>query len=179
MNQSSYVPITPTSATATGTGASISFNGYSIQWTGAESISLNGVFTTTYQSYFYVMTNLGTSNPNVRVRMRNSGVDTSANYSYQRLVAQATSIDRVSNFSEWLLGYSGNAGNGSMTFMGAPRDGLNDSVLTEGGDGTSGSRFHRVTGRLTNATSSYDGMTLFVTEVSGTFSGRMCLYGVI
>lgn len=178
MSQSSYIPITPSSATAVGGGASISFNGYSIEWSGATSISLNGLFINTYQSYFYIMTNLGTTNPNIRVRMRNSGSDTSANYFYQRLVAQAASNTRETSMTEWLLGYSGTSGNGSMTFIGAPKEGINTGVLTEGGDGTSTSRYHRVTGRLANATGSYDGMTLFVVG-GGTFSGRMCLYGVI
>jgi len=72
--------ITPTSITATGGSGSIGTNG-TVTFTGASSVSPNGVFSSTYDNYRIVFTT--TTIGNIFMRLRASGSDeTTSQYVY-------------------------------------------------------------------------------------------------
>ena len=74
--------ITPTSITATGGSGSISATG-TVSFTSASAISLNGCFTSTYDNYKIVYSELVcSSGTTVRGRLGSSGTPTSAGYYY-------------------------------------------------------------------------------------------------
>ena len=77
--------ITPTSITATGGSAtsSISSTG-TVSFTSASAISLNGVFSATYENYRVIFKgSLTTGSQDLKLRLRSSGSDNStSNYFY-------------------------------------------------------------------------------------------------
>jgi hypothetical protein len=89
------VLITPTSITSTGTGnsSSIGANG-SVEFSSCATLSLNGVFSATYDNYMVVVR--GTSSDDagaVGARLRVSTTDASgSNYTLQRLDASGTTV---------------------------------------------------------------------------------------
>jgi len=87
--------MTPTSIVVAGSGstASIRADG-GVDFATATSLSLNGVFTSTYDDYMIVIRNIGsTTQSNIEARFRVAGSDASAgNYSSQVLQAFSTSI---------------------------------------------------------------------------------------
>lgn len=88
------VLLTPTSIAHSGTSASIGANGQ-VTFTAVTSLSLNGVFTGTYDNYVLVLECvIATSGQNLSYRLRSSGTDaTTSNYVRQYLQANGVSVD--------------------------------------------------------------------------------------
>lgn len=84
----------PTSIVVAGAGSSASVRAAGgVEFASATSLSLNGVFTSTYDDYMIVMRGAETTNNNVSIRMRAAGSDaTGTNYVYQQLFASSTTI---------------------------------------------------------------------------------------
>jgi hypothetical protein len=71
--------VTPTSTA--NSGGSVSTTGGAVTFTGVTSVSLNGVFTSTYANYLIVLSELTASqNIGVNLRFRVSGTDSSTGY---------------------------------------------------------------------------------------------------
>jgi hypothetical protein len=84
--------VTPTSIANSGGSASVS--GGAVTFTGVTSLSLNGVFTSAYDNYRFIV-NLGaiSTTLNMLFRLRASGTDaTASNYNIQGLEAQSTTV---------------------------------------------------------------------------------------
>jgi hypothetical protein len=105
--------VTPTSIANSGGSASAS--GGEVTFTGVTSVSLNGVFTSTYQNYQIVIEGFcATAATNLQLRYRTSGTDNStSNYNVQRFVVTGSSGTAVQNSSQniavagtWGLGAS-------------------------------------------------------------------------
>lgn len=94
--KSMHVVMTPTSIASTGTGNSSSINSDgSVNFASCATLSLNGVFTSSYDNYMVVMRSVGSlDDQNIWFRMRSSGTDnTTANsYTRQALIANGSSI---------------------------------------------------------------------------------------
>ena len=92
MSVNGLVVMTPTSIASTGTSASIGANG-KVSFSSCSSLSLNGVFTNSYDNYMIVMrATIGVA-WSLSARLRASGTDaTAANYTFQYLYADGTSI---------------------------------------------------------------------------------------
>jgi hypothetical protein len=109
--------ITPTSIANSGGSASAS--GGAVTFTAVNSISLNGVFTSTYDNYRIIFSGLGSSSgADVSLRLRNAGTDlTAATYDWvisrvnyagtQTLFGSTlqTSFGQISNISTYLTGF--------------------------------------------------------------------------
>ena len=84
------IVMTPTSIDVTGTSGSINADG-GVDFTAVTSLSLNGVFTSSYDNYLIVYTATSASVIVVTFRLRVAGTDASgSNYTSQELVASDT-----------------------------------------------------------------------------------------
>ena len=90
------VVMTPTSIVSTGTGNSSSINSDgSVTFSSCATLSLNGVFTSSYDNYMIVVRFPdSTTNSAIQIRLRVGGVDnsTASSYVVQRLVASGTAV---------------------------------------------------------------------------------------
>ena len=79
------VLMTPTSIASTGTGNSSSINANgSVTFSSCATLSLNGVFTSSYDNYMIVIRHTPSAATNVAMRLRASGTDNSTASSYVR-----------------------------------------------------------------------------------------------
>lgn len=102
------VVMTPTSIASTGTGNSSSINADgSVDFASCATLSLNGVFTSSYDNYMVTMRLVHNSTTSdVRIRFRASGTDnTTANsYTHQYIYANGSSVTALrasSSFSTY------------------------------------------------------------------------------
>ena len=94
MSVNGLVVMTPTSIASTGTGnsSSIGANG-KVTFSSCATLSLNGVFTSSYDNYMVVVRNTSTAVNNMVVRLRVAGADaTGSNYTRQTLFVNGTSV---------------------------------------------------------------------------------------
>ena len=171
------VPIVPTSAAVgSGTATFSSTTGF-VTVTGASSVSLNGVFTATYNNYFINLNLLpaaGTPIPTFRIRAAGTDLTTST-YSYSGGYSDATTLG-------WLFG-SASATSIFLpqlkTVAGMVPIQINSpflsayTTLTTNGYGNG----HQFTGGIVNNSTSYDGFT--ITTPSSTLTGTISVFGYI
>lgn len=121
------VVMTPTSTAKTGTGSTATINSDgSVTFSSCETLSLNGVFTSSYDNYMISLNVKNTSGTNGFVtyyRLRASGTDnsTASSYVYQGLYAQSTSVGgsrSTQNFGALDDGGSGNRTGSTAYFFG-------------------------------------------------------------
>lgn len=83
--------VTPTSIA--NSGGSATATGGQVTFSGVTSVSLNGVFSSTYQFYRVMMyVTSAALVPNIQIRLRNVSDDSSANYSYQYIDGRGTTL---------------------------------------------------------------------------------------
>lgn len=94
--------ITPSSVTSTGSGNSASASPTGkIIFSSCDTISVNDVFSASYDNYLIVCRVSLTSGATVSLRMRSSGSDDSgSNYSWQRLLATSTTVSGLRSSSD-------------------------------------------------------------------------------
>ena len=85
--------ITPTSVA----GSGVTLSGGEVTFSAATTISVNGVFTATYDNYRMVWeSSLAASEDSLQIRMRLAGTDnSSANYTFQYLFADGASTGQA------------------------------------------------------------------------------------
>lgn len=177
-NQTAMTGIVPTSVA--GTGVTVSPNG-AVTFTNASSVSLNGVFSGTFDNY-RVTWNSPTRSAAVSTgfRLRGAGTDlTSATYDYVKGLDSGTtrSISSSSSNPNFPIDHgaaAGEASNGVMDIF--------SPALTASTTGTiqasilaSSACYSTQISFANETTASYDGFTLLVS--SGTFSGTVRVYG--
>jgi len=90
------VVMTPTSIASTGTGNSSSINADgSVDFASCATLSLNGVFTSSYDNYMVVMRSVASNNAetgNIRLRASGSDNSTASSYTRQYIAANGTSV---------------------------------------------------------------------------------------
>ena len=110
-NKNGLILLTPSSVNKTGTGstATINTNG-SVTFSTCATLSLNGVFTSTYDNYMIVCRYVASSVTSGDMRLRYAGTDSTAttDYNYQQLFALGTSIQAARSTSSgiWEVGSS-------------------------------------------------------------------------
>lgn len=174
------VTMTPTSIASTGTGnsSSINTNG-SVTFSTCATLSLNGVFTSSYDNYMISIRHLGsTSSDALNMRLRASGTDASAaNYVTQTLRSDGTTVDAVRLTAqtahrigsvENLLRY------GLSAYCFGPYLSQSTVFRSVGAEAEENARIYDTVGRHSLSTS-YDGFTLI--PASGTFTGLITVYG--
>ena len=175
--------IVPTSVAVGSGSGSVGTNG-TVTFSGASSVSLNGVFNATYDNYLIQWNNcISSSNNWISFRMRSTGTDeTSSQYFSQQSYASGASASgfRASSASFWLetiylqtafqnIGTM-NIYNPFVTRV-TTASSLGGSVLN-----TSSIDFaHWVRGL--NTTTSYDGFTFYPSTGGVTMTGSISVYG--
>lgn len=177
LTASGLVPVAPSSvAIATGSG---SLSGYTTSFTGASSVSLNGVFSAGHDNYRLVMKVLASANNAFHFRLRNAGTDNSAsNYVYQNMWGYNNSNVAGSGAVPNTLGRFGQIATTNCMVV---ADLASPAVAETKSAVSTGMRFQGSYGEIytegnyMSHTTTFDGITLLVT--SGTVTGTVSVYG--
>jgi hypothetical protein len=169
--------VAPTSIANSGGSASAS--GGQVTFTGVSSVSLNGVFSATYQNYKIVFDSVGSgAAQNLQFRMRSGGADdTSANYVYQLLEGSAgvvTSFRVPSAATFFVTAVSVNTTSYGEINLFNPFNATPTQLTSLNGYAITTPAIS-VWGGGHNVSTSFDGFTVF--PASGTFSGTIRCYG--
>ncbi len=151
-------------------------------FSGVTSISLNNVFSATYDNYtVYLNITSFTASPTITIRMRASGSDnSSSNYRYSGVRVDAANanvagINSGASTTNWVVLGSGSGGTSlfaSLEFLqpfATARTSYSTNAFPQGGFGYQGN------GRLTVDTS-YDGLT-FISD-DNNIAGNINVYGL-
>jgi hypothetical protein len=171
--------ITPTSIANTGGSASISSTG-AVSFTSASAVSLNDVFSSTYQNYRIVVGGTNSSTTlNWQFRLRSSGTDNSVNYFSSEFfigsngATGAASYINNGTFIQINTQDNTNTGNAISFDIFKPNDAALTNLLGLGYDGNSAKT--KFFGALHNVASSFTGFTILCN--TGTISGTVSVYG--
>lgn len=182
MSVNGLVVMTPTGsppiiASGTGSSASVGANG-KVTFSLCTSLSLNGVFTSSYDNYVISIRHTGSTSAGIRGRYRASGVDASGtNYTSQYIFADGTSVSalRTTGETSARMGAIDTAQRGGESlfifgpYLSQPTAARCSSAYAYlNGSGLDDATTHSLS-------TSYDGLTLFPT--SGTFTGAITVYG--
>jgi hypothetical protein len=143
-----------------------------------SSVSFNNVFTSTYRNYYVVADFLGSANDGCRVRLRVSGSDNStSNYNNQRFNADGSGVNAVrgSSSTQWNVMDTTTGGSGGFFVFYNPQT-SNKSALVMLGYSGGGTPTLSGNGNFFDATTSFDGFTLFPS--TGTITGQIRVYGL-
>ena len=173
--------ITPTSTA--NSGGSVSTSGAAVTASAVNSVSLNGVFSATYQNYVIVVDNItGNTTDNFALRFRASGTDNTGATNYKYAILYGTDTGVAGSAGSTGQSYAfvfevTNVANASLGAVINVWNPFNSSTIT------SFASTHRrdagsglTTGR-TVATGSFDGITFTDAALSRTFSGTIRVYG--
>lgn len=178
------VLITPTSIASTGTGnsSSINTNG-SVTFDTCETLSLNGVFTSSYDNYMVVMRwQSSTAFADIFGRLRLSGTDATAttDYNYQTLVVNGTSVTGSRNTTGgrfYISSSDKSYRNGVSMNIYGPSLSQPTAYRTIAVDSASGAYIYESAGTHELSTA-YDGFT-FYQNATTSFSGLISVYGLV
>lgn len=170
--------VTPTSIANSGGSASLS--GGAVTFTAVNSISLNGCFTSTYQNYQIVYTQVQSAQIAAYIRLRASGTDVSGSvYWYGANVAPASggtpTNNNASGVNAWDPYGGGTIADFHIINMSNPFQSV-VKMITFNGSVTNGTSTYGIAGSgHLSSTSSCDGLTLYTG--SGTTTGTIRVYG--
>ena len=185
LEQQGLVQVIASSVTKGASGsASVDSKG-NVTFSGTESISLNGVFSSTYENYRIVLTEVVFSSGSIvdaSMRLRSSGSDASgSNYirQMQRVYGAGTQAPEGGTSTAWYLGSQSTGGNdGFYTFdMANPFLSKSTSILFNVHNYQSdiATYIYKSGGGVHNVISSYDGFSFG--PGSGTITGTIQVYG--
>jgi hypothetical protein len=149
----------------------------------ASSVSLNGVFSATYQNYMVVMNISARSTTNyIRLRWRVGGVDnTTADYDYQYLRAITTTVGANEGLNQTAADFITSSTNETTTSVATMSNVFQNTAeayfqnQSNVGVPNGPGYLEMLCGGI-NASTSFDGVTFFAT--AGTFSGLIMVYGM-
>jgi hypothetical protein len=175
------VVMTPTSTAKTGTGstATINSNG-SVTFASCATLSLNGVFTSSYDNYMLnIRWSQATNVSFIYSRLRASGTDSTAttDYNHQYISAVGTAISggRLTGDGFWTVAYSSTTyRNGMSMFLFGPKLSSPTAFRSVAVDSLGGGNIYDVAGTHELSTS-YDGITLYPSQNS--ISGLVTVFG--
>jgi hypothetical protein len=170
LNIVSATSIANTGGTATRTNGKVEFSGVS-------SLSLNGIFTSTYDNYRIIISGTNSASNDIRARLRLSGTDNSGAtaYSYGGTYVSTTTTGfeaGSSGTSSALIGrwYTGSRWGSWMDIV-SPALAVATNMTT---DNAMATLQYRMFGYHDQATA-YDGITIF--PAAGTITGIIRVYG--
>lgn len=175
--------VTPSSVVATGilSSATINTNG-SISYTNCTSLSLNGIFTSSYHNYVLITRFTSSAfGQTIRTFLRSSGVDSSVSgtYNLQYLQAATTTISTAydGTTARWDIGTvaSSKTEGFYMHLYGPNLTGPTSGKVVYIASGASIKIYNSSINHETSA--SYDGITL--TLSSNDFTGTLSVYGMV
>ena len=184
MATNGIVLLTPSSVAVTGSGSETATinSGGSVTFSACGSLSLNGVFSSTYDNYVIDLRYVGTGNQeNLSFRLRSSGSDaTGTNYVRQALVTNSTTVSAGRNtYDSGYFGLNDSEQRSGLTgyFYGpALAQPTAARSVSATGDGGARTWDEAVTHSLSTA---YDGITFLTTGAGVTFTGLVKVYGLV
>jgi|694.fasta_scaffold125407_3 hypothetical protein len=176
--------IVPSSvAVGSGTGSADSLG--TVTFSGASSISLNGIFSATYRNYRVLLDFVNASETSVSMRLRASGSDLSTSvYNYATYRFRSGNVAANDNFGEGQTSaiFSGDTGTDGRTFytfeFNSPQIAANTNITMNFIKGITTTGFNAIAGfGGTRVRDSYqaDGFSIFPS--SGTSTGTITIYG--
>lgn len=174
------VVMTPTSIASTGTGNSSSINADgSVDFASCETLSLNGVFTSSYDNYMIVCRHSTSGSSTIGGRLRVSGTDASgSNYVRQRLSADSTNVSGArSTGTELDINLAANTQRiGWTMYVFGPQLSQPTAFRSVTVSDSSNARIFDFA--MTHSLStSYDGITLYPQAAATSFSGVVTVFG--
>lgn len=178
MNAVGLWKITPTSVAGTG----VTLSGNVVNFSASTSISVNGVFSSTYENYKIIITGSATGNADNSIRLRAAGTDTTTNYQFtaQGYYASARNDNANNTATQWEFFCSMGSSRGSGSQIELFRPNTTDAWKSA----TANSAFaHSAVGVITrncagvlNSATQFDGFTVIV---GGGFNatGQLRVYG--
>lgn len=176
-----FTLITPTSTA--NSGGTVTTSGAAVTASGVNSVSLNGIFSATYEDYLIVIDNItGNTTDDFALRFRASGTDNTGatNYKYCILygtdagVAGAAGSAGISYAFAFEVTNVANASLGTVINVWNPFNAATITSFASTHRRTAGSGL--TTGR-TVAIGSFDGITFTDAALGRTFSGTIRVYG--
>lgn len=166
--------ITPTSVA--GTGVSIGSNG-DVNFTAASTVSLNGIFSSTYRNYRVIINCTSSVSGQPRVRLRASGTDVTTANSYigeRFYTSGATVSSGTGTLDYWETNLLNNTSH-DVTFelSGPALASVTTAKVTSYCYGGTAAQFYA--GLRQTGTTARDGLTFYPT--SGTVTGVIQVYG--
>jgi hypothetical protein len=149
-------------------------------FSGVSTHSVNSVFSSTYRNYRIILDITSVSGaPDIRMKMRASGTDSSTGLYESRMLMYATTMyqDEISNQAYWWVGIQ----DSSKQEAGASAIDIftpNVAIKTKMNGivwGVGGAQFLAPVGGYVNNTTQYDGFTIYTT--GGTMDGSVTIYG--
>lgn len=168
--------ITPTSTA--NSGGTVTTSGGAVTFSGTTSVSVNGVFTSTYANYLVVVSSVvGSTDINCNLRLRASGTDTTTNYSWGQVYAPYTGGGvgggNASASSEFIFAQASSSTEiSSNIYINSPEKAEDTSISAIGASRTLLNFF----AGLQTASTQFDGFTIF--QNTGTQSGVIRVYGL-
>lgn len=175
MPDSAFIIRKPSSISYAGTFASVNEFGR-VSFSGLTSLSLDGVFSSTYDNYMVVLRGTGSGSFN-QVRLRSAGADaTGTDYVNQALSASGTTVAGArSTLSLFRFSvFEGTLRGGVTGFFYGPALAQPTAMRCVTVRDTSSAMIEDNAGTHSLSTS-YDGFTIY--PASGTFTGAIAVYG--
>ena len=170
--------ITPTSIAYSGGTASAS--GGQVTFNSVTSVSLNGIFSSSYQNYRIMIVLSGASTyMGIALRTRASGADNGSDYYVQYHYASGTTNTASRSATTYAsVGYTGTSSL-SVTDIANPNVAAPTKfiAISNGSDSTDVSPFFYNFASIQNNSSIFDGITLLGLTGGATFSGIIRAYG--
>jgi hypothetical protein len=180
------VDLVPASVTVGSGSASINSSGL-VTFTGATSISLNGVFTSAYKHYRILFhPDSSTVNANIVIRFRSAGVDNALEYYTAGWLGTSEGATGSTHWAQnnSTAGFLGRSWNATSGYSSSSLDVSNPQVTGrtfarfQSNALDSAGRVASITGIVSqnNASLSFDGMT-FLLDAAGNMTGSLQVYG--
>jgi hypothetical protein len=176
------VPISPSSVVVTGAGSSASFNSLGkITFSNATSLSLNGVFTSGYSNYRFVLSATHSSGAlQISARLRSSGVDNSGTYvfggTYQRITGGSPTGFANASANAFPIIIVNSVASGPQTTTGDiffPAESKSTTIVMGGYWADSVGALGMNVSALHAPATPFDGLSI----ISGTLTGTMQIFG--
>ena len=169
--------VVPTSISVGSGSGSANAAGY-VSFSGVSSISLNGVFNSTYDNYRINVDISGSTTIGMDFRLRASGTDSTANYSRQYIYGDGTSLSagRVTSVGAWGAIDVTSSTRGSVAYdIFNPFLARQTLMFGVNASRYPSSTYLAVNGYGHDTTNSYDGISFIPS--TGTISGNISVYG--
>lgn len=165
--------ITPTSVS--GTGLSITANG-SVTMSGAQFMTINGVFTSDYDNYMIVIHADPASLTSWNMRVASGGTgENGSNYTVQSIYADSTTVGgNRTTTSYWQANYMDTTANGFIWHIYGPYLAQPTAMRIVDAGSRNGAYINDIAGTH-SLSSSYDGLYVWA---GATYSGRLAVYGM-
>jgi hypothetical protein len=184
MSKNGLILLTPTSVSVGSGSASIGTNG-SVTFTGAHTVSLNGVFSADYDNYRIVTwhTSNNVTNGSLKFRLRVGGVDNSTSSSYVQqylYVTTSTTLGGRITSTQAEINRYGNTYTSFVADFYGPYLTQPTAVrsITQGLSNTISTPVIYDCVATHSQSSAYDGFSFYTGYTPATLTGRIAVYGV-